>query len=294
MNTALLTGTFVGIQAGAALFVSQILIDTTGVGALGLLRYFIALLVLLPVLYTKKFLSVPAKDWWWLSLLGIGQIGLMITLLNLAILYTTAARVALVFATLPAISLLINRMLRTPSAGPYANLGIFFSIAGVVALVGIDAITGSITDMDLIGIGLTLTATIIFALCSALYKPFVKTYGSSQISVIAIAVSLLPLALLIDIFPPQVALVKWDWVTWALILGLGISSGIGYLTWFHTIKNMPTTATGFLALNPITATMLAYAVEGTNFTPSMAVSLVLVCSGLICFALPFRARVSML
>lgn len=87
-------GLLTGIQVGAALFASQLVVGAVGVGLLGLLRYGIALLFLLPFLLLKPSRAVARHDWLPIMLLGVGQIGVTIALLNTAVFYTSAARVA--------------------------------------------------------------------------------------------------------------------------------------------------------------------------------------------------------
>ena len=92
LNTGSIAGVFTGIQVGAAVFISQLLIQDVGLGLLGFWRYAIALLVLLPLLLLDRRPAVASSDWLTVSLLGVGQIGVMITLLNVAVFYTSAGR----------------------------------------------------------------------------------------------------------------------------------------------------------------------------------------------------------
>ncbi|ARC92396.1 hypothetical protein B6A42_10280 [Vibrio coralliilyticus] len=69
-----------------------------------------------------------------------------------------------------------------------------------------------------------------------------------------------------------------------LVLLVGLSSGIGYLLWFHAIGSMSATAvTGFLALSPITAAVLSQIFVGTELTPSLMIAILIVSTGIGCF-----------
>ena len=278
-------GLLTGIQVGAALFASQLVVGEVGVGLLGLLRYGIALLFLLPFLLLKPSRPIARPDWLPIILLGFGQIGVMIALLNTAVFYTSAARVALIFATLPAVSLLIDLARGRPFGGWRTGLGVALSICGVAVLMGYDALTGGVRTDDIIGMIAAAGATLCVAVCSSLYAPFVKRYGTVKISTLAFTASLLPLGLIAVLVPPSAMPGQWTGLIWWLVLAIGLSSGIGYLMWFHAIERLPATlVTGFLALSPITAAVLSLAFLEAAVTPSLLMAVALVCAGIVCFA----------
>lgn len=291
MNTGVVAGLFTGMQVGAAIFMSQLVVADAGVGLLGMMRYGIALIFLLPLVLARKTPPIAARDWPWILMLGTGQVGVMITLLNIAVLYTSAARVALIFATLPAASLCIDMLRGQVTGGRLSLIGIAFSISGIAVLVGHDAFAARLTADELIGMGATFTATLIVAFCSSHYRPFVVRYGGPKIGVIAFAASMLPLSLLVWLMPPGTALTQWPATTWWLVLTIGLSSGVGYLMWFHAIARLPATrVTGFLALNPVTAALLTLIFMGGEVTVSLIAAVALVCAGIACFALSPPAK----
>ena len=50
---------------------------------------------------------------------------------------------------------------------------------------------------------------------------------------------------------------------WWVIVFIGLSSGVGYLLWLYALKHeSPTRVTVFLALNPVTAAVLGWALLG--------------------------------
>ncbi|WP_156103016.1 DMT family transporter [Thioclava atlantica] len=278
-------GLLTGIQVGAALFASQLIVSDVGVGLLGLLRYGIALLLLFPLLLLRPSAPIARADWLPIILLGLGQIGMMIALLNTAVAYTSAARVALIFATLPAVSMFIDLALGRPFGGRRIGLGVALSIGGVAVLVGADAMTGGVRTNDVIGMGAAAGATLCVAVCSSLYAPFVRRYGPVKISSVAFTVSLIPLGLIAVILPSAQTPNEWTSAIWWLILAIGLSSGIGYLMWFHAIEKLPATlVTGFLALSPITAAVLSLVSLATDMTPSLLIAVAIVCGGILCFA----------
>jgi len=285
LNTGVIAGLFTGIQIGATIFASQFLVEEVGVGLLGLLRYTIALLILLPLLLFSPWRTIDRRDWLMIMLLGVGQVAVMAILLNTALLYTSAARVALVFATLPAISFGIDKLRGNGVASGFISIGITLTIASVIVLVGYDVVTDSFTFKDVVGVSAAFIATLIVALCSSWYRPYVQRYSKVQISIIAFAVSLVPLAIFAYLFPSTTAISHWSWSVWGLLLAVGLSSGFGYLMWFHAVGSLSTTTvTGFLALSPITAALLSLFFSYSAFTPSILLSVFLVSLGIGFFA----------
>ncbi|KJY70114.1 hypothetical protein TW78_17875 [Vibrio coralliilyticus] len=284
LNFGIIAGLLTGIQVGAAIFASQFVVDDLGIGLLGLLRYGIALLVLLPFLMSGSDTPIAKRDLLFISVLGMGQIGVMIALLNTAVLFTNAARVALVFATLPAVSFVIDKLRGLPSGSRLTSAGVVLTIAGVAVLVGHDAFADTLTTSDIIGITAAFGATLIVAVCSSWYSPYVQRYGTIRVSVTAFIVSLPALALLTLLFPPTVPVSEWSMGVWRVVLLVGLSSGIGYLLWFHAIGSMSATAvTGFLALSPITAAVLSQIFVGTELTTSLIIAILIVSAGISCF-----------
>ena len=282
-RTGTLAGLLTGIQVGAALFASQIVVADLGAGMLGVLRYGIAMLVLLPFLFVKPGPRLAPHDRIPVLLLGLGQVGVMIALLEIAVSFTSAAGVALIVATLPAVTLLIGTVLGRTVGGPVIGLGIALTMAGVAVLLGQDALTGGMVQTDMVGMSAAGLATVIVATCSSIYQPYVRRYGAIKLSVIAFGVSLLPLSLLAVWFPPVHTAATLDTTVWGLTLAIGLSSGLGYLMWFHAIEHLTAPrVTGFLALSPITAAALSLIFLDTPISPTLLASLALVSTGLLC------------
>ncbi len=291
MNSGIAAGLFTGIQVGAAFVASQIAVADTGPGLLGLLRYAIALAFVLPVLARTGLRRPSAADLPALLLLGAGQTGVMIGFLNIAVLYTSSARVAVIFATLPICTLLVDRAFNGRAIGPMARNGALLCVAGIIALIGADALDGRLGPTDILGMAAAFAGTLTVAVCSAFYGPYIERYGGPTTIVIALSTSLPILAVLGALMPPASEVQAWPALTWWLVLGVGLSSGAGYLTWFHAISKLAAAhVTGFLSLSPIAAAALSYLFLDAALPPAVWIAIACVSSGLICFARDGRSR----
>jgi drug/metabolite transporter (DMT)-like permease len=68
---------------------------------------------------------------------------------------------------------------------------------------------------------------------------------------------------------------------WWAVVFVGVSSGIGYVTWLYALKHESATrVTVFLALNPLTASLLGWALLGETPAATTWPALLLVAAGL--------------
>ena len=96
-----LAASFTGIQVGAALVASEAVVEKTGAAGLGFWRYLIA----------SRKPRIGRGDLLPISIIGIGQFGLLIAMLNVAVFLASSARVSFVFAALPLATLAFERMI---------------------------------------------------------------------------------------------------------------------------------------------------------------------------------------
>lgn len=281
MRLALLAAAATGVQVGSGLVASSAVVAEVGAGRLGFLRYAIALVFLAPFALRASGPSVARRDLPPVALIGIGQFGVLIALLNVAVLQSSPARVSLVFATLPIVTLALGWAM-TGAAVTWRTLAVIAcSVVGVAVLLGGDALSGRLMASDLIGLGCVSLATLTAALCSSLYGPYLRRYGVVRVSVIAMAASLVPLGLLGLVETHGTSPADWSPATFALIGFIGLSSGIGYLMWLYALANAPAgIVTAFLALSPVTAVVLSVIWLDTRVSAALAVALVLIVGGL--------------
>ena len=280
-----------GVQVGAALVASGAIVGTTGSALLALLRYALAVMLLVPFALSafRDGSPIAAADRLPIALLGIGQFGALIWLLNLAVERAAPSRVALVFATLPAITALVLWSLGRGRPTARTCLGIGGSVAGIAVLLGRTAFTETTGQGEPLGLVLALAATTIAALCSALYRPYLVRYGVGRVGVLAMLASIIPLAILAA-FETAVPVASWPPVVWALVAFVGALSAVGYAMWLGALARLDAaTVTAFLALSPVTAAILSAAFDGTRLAATDLAALVLV-AGALCLTASERSR----
>ncbi len=286
MTLALWAAAATGVQVGSALVASEAVVSDVGAGRLGFLRYAIALLFLVPIVLRSTGLSIRRRDLLPVSLIGMGQFGLLIALLNLAVLSSSSARVSLVFATLPLMTIGVTWIFFRNRVSRRDLIAIVLTIVGVAVLVGGDALSGTVTFVEVAGLTYAALATLTGALCSAFYGPYLKRYGVLNVSVIAMAASLVPLGVMALVETGGAPVGSWTGQTLALIGFVGLSSGIGYLMWLYALAHAPAgTVTAFLALSPITAVSMSVLFLDAHTTASLYAALALVIGGLAVMAL---------
>ncbi|WP_208985205.1 DMT family transporter [Stappia sp. P2PMeth1] len=280
---------FTGLQVGAALVASEAVVAEVGAGRLGFLRYAIALLILLPVAFFSSGAPVARRDMLPVALIGIGQFGVLVGLLNVAVLHTGSPRVALVFATLPIVTLTVGLRFAVGRVSPLELASILLSVVGVGILLAGEALTGRMLASDWIGVGCAALATLTGALCSHLYRPYLQRCGVAKVSVIAMLASLLPLGVMALLEGQGLPMADWSRRTVMLVGFVGLSSGAGFLLWLYALSRLPAAVvTAFLGLSPVTAVVLSVLFLGATPTLTLAVAMVLVVGSLAATAVAQR------
>ncbi len=291
MNWALAAAAATGVQVGASIVASRYVAPSVAPATLAMLRYAIGLLCLLPfcVAPFKAFfasrMSAHAKplnkaDLAAMAALGVGQFGILIALLNWSLHHIDATRAAMVFSLFPLITLGLSTLLaREPFRWALA-MGVLLSIAGVVAALSPKLGADPHPAQWLGELGVLASASV-GALCSVLYRPYLRRYPTLPVCAWAMLASVVFLAVL-----------AWpeDWghkifalsaLTWAMVAGIGVSSGLGYVAWLYALKHeSPTRVTVFLALNPVTAAGLGHLLLGEPLSSGVFAGLALITAGL--------------
>ena len=95
------------------------------------------------------------------------------------------------------------------------------------------------------------------AVCSVLYRPYLRRYPVLQVSAVAMLASVAFLAIPAAWEGFFAAAPAFTPGGWAAIVFIGVSSGLGYYCWLWALRHTDASRVAvFLALSPITATLL--------------------------------------
>ena len=167
----------------------------------------------------------------------------------------------------------------------YDLAAIVLTVAGVAVLIGGDALAGAITLAELTGLFYAALATLTGAVCAIFYRPYLTRYGVLKVSVIAMAAALVPFGGMASVEAGGIPLDQWTNLTWALIVFIGLSSGIGYLLWLYALAHaQAAVVAAFLALSPVTAVLTTLWIFELRAIGSLFIALALVISGLLVLA----------
>jgi drug/metabolite transporter (DMT)-like permease len=276
---AVLAAAVTGVQVGAAITATRYVAPDISPASLAFLRYAIGVACLLPWLAFMRVRFEP-HDVLPIALLGIGQFGVLIALLNYGLKTVPAGRGALIFATFPLLTLLVAGLLGHERVTAAKIGGILVTLLGVSLALG-DRGGNAGAGGGYLGELAILMSAATGAICSVLYRPYLRRYPTLPVSAFAMAAAaaalLMPAALDdLTVAPPHLSSGAW-----AAIVFIGLSSGGGYVLWLWALKTIAATrVTVFLALSPVTATILGVTLLGEAVTLGMAAGVVCVAAGL--------------
>ncbi len=246
-----------GIFVGSTIVATRFVIDQTSPASLALWRYLIGCCCLAPPLFWTARVRFHRRDLLPIALLGITQFGIVVALLNYALQFIPSARAALIFATLPLMTMVLAAALGQESVTRAKTLGVILTIVGVGFALGEKAVQSGGLYGGWKGEWAVFASALSGAICSVAYRPYLRKYPVLPVSAYAMFASVLFLAGLAageGFFQAMPHFTAGGWVAVAFI---GISSGVGYYLWLWALNHTtPTKVTVFLALSPVTATLL--------------------------------------
>lgn len=280
------------MQVGAAIVASRFVVAQVPPLTLAMLRYAVGFACLLPFALPalRPALRVlRPRDAAAMAALGIGQFGILIALLNFGLQRVAAAPAALIFSLFPMLTLALGAMLGREQPTPRLAAGVVLSIAGVgLSLVPkLQAVHAGGWWGELA----VLASACVGAACSVLYRPYLQRYPTVPVSAFAMLASVLFLGVLAfgEDWPARITMLAPS--AWAVVLFIGLSSGVGYFCWLYALKHeSPTRVTVFLALNPVTAALLGRLLLREPLPAQTVAALVLIAAGLWLATHPASAK----
>jgi drug/metabolite transporter (DMT)-like permease len=270
-----------GILVGSALVATRFVIGQTDPISLALLRYLIGFGCLLPPLLLSGWTRFERRDLLPISLLGITQFGILISLLNYSLQFIPSARTALIFATLPLLTMILATAFGYEGLTWAKSSGVLLTVAGVGLALGEKVVQPGSAANSWLGELAAFASAFSGALCSVLYRPYLRKYPTLPVSALAMLASVGFLALLATREGFFNSLPRFSAGGWLAVGFIGLSSGIGYYLWLWALNNTtPTKVAVFLSLSPFTATALGILFLGEQISTSFLLGLICVAFGL--------------
>jgi drug/metabolite transporter (DMT)-like permease len=270
-----------GILVGSAMVATRFVIDQTAPASLALLRYAIGFCCLLPPMLAFGRVHFEWHDLLPIGLLGITQFGILIALLNYALQFIPSAHAALIFATMPLLTMMLATVLGHERLTLAKTAGVLLTIVGVGFALGGKAVERGGAVHEWVGELAVFASALSGAICSVLYRPYLRKYPTLPVSAFAMLASVGFLAALAAAEGFFGSLPHFTAAGWLAVVFIGISSGIGYYLWLWALNHTtPTKVTVFLALSPITAAGLGAFLLGETISMMLFVGLACVVFGL--------------
>ena len=260
---------------------TRFVIDQTAPASLAFLRYLIGVCCLLPAVLLSERVRFARRDLAPIALLGITQFGILIALLNYALQFIPSARAALIFATLPLLTMLLATALGHERLTAEKTLGVLMTILGVGFALGEKAVQRGGATQEWVGELAVFASALCGAVCSGFYRPYLRKYPTLQVSGFAMLASVGFLAVLAAGEGFFGAFPRFTAGGWLAVVFIGVNSGIGYYLWLWALNHTtPTKVTVFMALSPITATVLGAAFLAERLSTMSLLGLACVALGL--------------
>lgn len=269
---------------GASVVATKFVVADIDAVSLAFLRYVIGALCMIAIALATGSLRVAAADLPGTAALGALFFGIFPWLFSASLGFIPASVGAIILATIPLLTLLIASALGHEPLTARKLAGTLLALAGVTVAMAAQVSLGGVSGSDL-----TIGAALMFAtsLCGALYGVLSRPYlqrnnavGFTAVAMIAGAMFLLPFAVWQT---AEIGLPSLTGPGILAILFLGtLGGGIGFFMWTWALqRTTPTRVAVFLALNPVTAILLAAALLDEPLAASLGLGLVLVIGGIV-------------
>ena len=246
-----------GVQVGSAIVATRFVIDQTDPVTLAFLRYLIGFCLLLIPAWRASREWFSRRDMLPIAALGITQFGILIVLMNYGLQFIPSARAALIFATVPLLTMTLGALIGYERMTVLKTVGVLLTIVGVGFALGEKVLLPGATGVGWIGELAVLASALCAAVCSVLYRPYLIKYPTLQVSAFAMLASVGFLALAAGFEGSFSSSFRFTTTGWLAVFFIGASSAIGYYMWLWALGHAsPTRVTVFLSLSPITSAAL--------------------------------------
>lgn len=275
---AICAAALTGVLVGAAMVSTRVVSADATAETLAFLRYAIGLMFLVPTVLRRRPMHFPARDLCAIAGLGILQFAILMLLMNYALARLPAATCALVFSTVPLLTMCLGIGSGRERFSGSRLAGIGVAVAGIFVLLAPSAASAR-EAYDAWAWAALLGATFLGAACSLLYRPYLKRYPTLYVSVYAMFVSVAFLAgVCLASGSPLVP--HLSAVQWANVLFIGLASGLGYFCLLWALSRLDASRVmAFQTLAPVTAVIIELLSNAYPVTGRLVGAFVLVISG---------------
>jgi drug/metabolite transporter (DMT)-like permease len=265
---------------GTAAAVTRYLVDGADPLTLAILRWGIGFACVLPIALIVRARWPRGLDILSVAGLGLCFFGLFFILYNLAISYTTAARVSLALSTLPLQTMLAGGLLGVEPLTGRKSIGVGIAMLGVFAAMASDL--GAAPPGAWRGELITAGAVLCMAFYNVWSRPLIQRssalgfltvgMGSGAAALVAVGALTNRASVLAGFGAPQ----------WIAGIYLGVCGGaLAFVLWVLALQwTTPTRVASTITVNPIAAALLAGRLVGEPITPNLIAGLVAVFAGI--------------
>lgn len=280
-RTAIAAAATVGMLVGAAMVSTSVVSNAVSPATLAFLRYLIGAAVLLLPLGPAVRTTFSVKDAIAIATLGVFQFAVLVLLLNQALLTVSATVCALVFATMPLVTMCLAVITGKEPYSGRGLVGVCTAVAGVAYLLLSPSASAAGVAHNGWGMVSLVSATIVGAVTSILYGPYLRRYpalATCRLAMVSAVVFLLGFC----VFTSQPLLPSLNRLQWANVVFIGLSSGMGYFCWLWALGRLAASkVTAFQALGPVTAALIESLLSQRLAPMTVLVALAMVCAGLV-------------
>lgn len=277
---------------GTAAVAARILATEAGPTTVSLLRYLglLLLLVALAPLFGARFPRIAWRDWPVMIAVGVLQFALFGWFFSAGFAYVSAARGAIVLATMPIQTLILAVLTGRERFTMTKLFGTALGTIGVAVALWSDEAAASPESWK--GDLYLLAAGFVTALNSVLVGPYLVRYSVYSVSVLATLVGCLllgALSLASGAYVEFGHLSSRDWLTIAYMAA--VPTFLGFVTWTWALSRVaPTRVTVTVVLNPISAAVAGAWFLGEPIDPRILVGLALVTLAIVVVNWPSHAH----
>ena len=268
-----------GLAWGIPYFFIRIAVEDFSTYSIVLFRVLIGAAVLVPFALKQGALKLALKHWPWILGFALLEMVGPWWLITESGRHLPSGLIGLLIATVPFFAVLIASFMGDKSVWhPKTVAGLLMGFAGVVALVGIDSLSGLI---DPLWVGAVVLAALGYAIAPAMMAQkigFIPTAGVISLSMVFVAlIYVIPVAFTL---PAEIAAgpAIESWIAIA-VLGV-ICSAVAFIIFFALIKEIgPARATLITYLNTLVALVLGVVFLSEPITTGLIIGFPLILIG---------------